>query len=103
MKALILSDIHSNIMALEAIGAQEQDSDLIICTGDLVDYGPYPREVVAWARAHQIICTQGNHDAWVVLNYRQGKRGEVVPLAERHWVHHNAALLDERFFGPQPV
>lgn len=48
MKALILSDIHSNIYALEAIWNKERDSDLILCAGDLVDYGPFPQEVLAW-------------------------------------------------------
>lgn len=92
-KALILSDIHSNIYALEAIWAAEGDSDLIYCAGDLVDYGPYPAEVVAWVRDHEVICVQGNHDRWVVANYRQGKTAEQVPAAERAWVHHNAGRL----------
>lgn len=92
-KALILSDIHSNIYALEAIWAQERDSDLIYCAGDLVDYGPYPAEVMAWVREHEVICVQGNHDRAVIAAYRQGKTGASVPVAERAWVHHNAGRL----------
>lgn len=95
MKTLVLSDIHANIVALEAIWAQENDSDQIICTGDLVDYGPFPREVLDWVRAHKVICTQGNHDRWVVHNHRAGRTLEMVDPAERAWVHHNVALLDE--------
>ncbi len=94
MKTLIISDVHSNIYALEAIWSQEQDSDLIICTGDLVDYGPFPKEVLDWARAHEVICTQGNHDRWVALCCRAGNILPAVPPAERAWAHHNAALLD---------
>ena len=71
MKALILSDIHSNIYALEAIRAQEQDSDIVCCTGDLVDYGPYPKEVLDWARAHEVICTAGNQARWVIKTCRE--------------------------------
>lgn len=93
MKALILSDIHSNIYALEAIWAQENDSDLIYCTGDLVDYGPYPRQVLDWVRDQQVICTQGNHDLWLVQQFRSGNLYHRVAQAERCWVHHNASQL----------
>lgn len=94
MKTLILSDIHSNIYALEAIWRAEQDSDQIYCAGDLVDYGPEPKAVLDWVRAHQVACVQGNHDAWVVMNYREDGTLAAMPAAERAWVHHNAALLD---------
>lgn len=42
MKALIISDIHSNVKALESIRKAEPDYDVIYCAGDLVDYGPLP-------------------------------------------------------------
>jgi len=93
MKILILSDIHSNIYALEAIWAQENDSDLIYCTGDLVDYGPYPRQVLDWVRDHQVVCTQGNHDRWLAQQFRAGNLYQRVAQDERSWVHHNASRL----------
>jgi putative phosphoesterase len=94
MKALILSDIHSNIYALEAIWSQEKDSEILYCTGDLVDYGPHPKEVLDWVRAHNVICAQGNHDRWVVEKYRTGKSFDQIPTRERLWAHHNANLLN---------
>jgi putative phosphoesterase len=94
-KTLILSDIHSNIYALEAIWKDEGDSDRVYCTGDLVDYGPFPREVLNWVRDHGVICTQGNHDRWLVVNYQSGILLEHLALEERAWVHHNAALLSD--------
>ena len=106
MKILILSDIHSNIYALESIWDKEQDSDIVYCTGDLVDYGPYPREVLNWVRGHDVTCTQGNHDMWLVENYRSGKLLDLVPPVERAWVHHNASLLgddDIQFLSSLPV
>jgi predicted phosphodiesterase len=106
LKALLISDIHSNIYALEAIWAQENDADVVYCTGDLVDYGPFPREALDWVRAHDVRCTQGNHDAWVVKNFREGKRASTVPLHERAWVHQNTERLDEtdiRFLEQLPV
>jgi putative phosphoesterase len=106
MKILVLSDIHSNIYALESIWDRERDSDRIYCTGDLVDYGPYPREVLNWVRDHDVICTQGNHDKWLVENYRSGQLLEHISPEERAWVHHNASLLgdeDIHFLSSLPV
>jgi len=64
MKCLILSDIHGNWPALQAVLAAERDADQILCLGDLVNYGPQPTECVAWAMKlnppSRVI--QGNHD-----------------------------------------
>ena len=95
MKTLLLSDIHSNIAALEAVWQLEHDSDVIYCAGDLVDYGPEPKAVLDWVREHQVQSVVGNHDLWVVLNYQSGRALDDVPLEERAWVHHNASLLDD--------
>lgn len=92
MKALILSDIHANIVALEAIWAAERDADAIYCAGDLVDYGVYPREVLAWVRERGIPCVQGNHDRHVAMTFAEpGLRH--VPDGALQWRHHNARLL----------
>ena len=60
MKIAIISDIHANLAALEAF--PEPDCDRILCLGDLVDYGPRPKEVIRWIREHGVICVRGNHD-----------------------------------------
>ena len=96
MKTLIISDVHSNIYALEAIWKQERDCERIYCNGDLVDYGPYPKEALNWIRSHDVLCTQGNHDRGVVACYRSGAMLESVPTEDRKWVNHNASLLDEQ-------
>lgn len=63
MRRLILSDIHSNFDALEAVLANARDGfDEVVCCGDLVGYNAAPSEVIEWARecAHAIV--RGNHD-----------------------------------------
>lgn len=95
MKTLLLSDIHSNIVALEAIWKKEKDTDLLLCAGDLVDYGPNPKEVIDWIQAHDVITVQGNHDAWVCLNYRHGDSLPNPDNEERGWVRYNASQLNE--------
>lgn len=94
MKLLIISDIHSNVHALEAVYEQERDSDIIYCAGDLVDIGPYPKEVIEWVQAHDVHCVQGNHDRTVIECYRDPKLQQLRP-EERLWKHHNALQLDE--------
>ena len=65
MKLLVISDIHGNWAALQAVLKSEQDADRILCLGDLVDYGPEPGACVGWAFQQQTkgtILLQGNHD-----------------------------------------
>jgi len=65
MRILLLSDIHANLPALEAVlkRAKEIGYDKIMCAGDLVGYYPWPNEIVEWARENVDLCVMGNHDA----------------------------------------
>jgi predicted phosphodiesterase len=62
MKALILSDIHGNWDALQAVAPAPGEYDEIWVLGDLVNYGPQPNEVVAWVAEHASVVLCGNHD-----------------------------------------
>lgn len=63
MRYLILSDIHSNIEALEAVTQSARgDYDTILCCGDFVGYGADPVAVVSWARQFVRLAVRGNHD-----------------------------------------
>ena len=66
MRALVLSDIHGNIDALQAFdrqwAARLHEFDHVIVLGDLVDYGPAPHDVIEWVRAHATDVVRGNHD-----------------------------------------
>jgi predicted phosphodiesterase len=63
LRYLILSDIHANWPALEAVlDDAAGDYDRIISLGDFVGYGASPNEVVDWARAHVPYNIRGNHD-----------------------------------------
>jgi predicted phosphodiesterase len=60
---LILSDIHANWYALEAVLESAAGKfDQIICCGDLVGYNPHPAQVVDWTRANCTSVIRGNHD-----------------------------------------
>ena len=63
MRYLLVSDIHANWDALEAVVAEAAGQyDQIVCCGDLVGYGPDPNPVVDWARRHVHTVIRGNHD-----------------------------------------
>lgn len=62
MRALILSDIHANIEALEAVLAAAPAYDAVWNLGDIVGYGAAPNEVVERARALGGLYVRGNHD-----------------------------------------
>lgn len=63
MRYLIVSDIHANLQALEAvIAANEGLYDRILCCGDFVDYCASPNEVCDWSRESCDMVIRGNHD-----------------------------------------
>jgi predicted phosphodiesterase len=63
MRFLVLSDIHANLTALEAVlAAVEGRWDQPVCLGDVVGYGPDPNEVVDRVRALGGFTIRGNHD-----------------------------------------
>ena len=64
MRILIISDIHANLTALEAVIAAAGEIDAAWCLGDLVGYGPDPNECISRVRAlPKLVCIMGNHDA----------------------------------------
>jgi predicted phosphodiesterase len=64
MRCALLGDVHGNLHALLAVlehlaGAR---CDAVLCTGDLVNYGPFPNECVELVLARADVCVLGNHD-----------------------------------------
>jgi putative phosphoesterase len=67
MKIAVLSDIHANIHALEAVweDLKAKNPDAIYCLGDLVGYGAYPNEVISFIQDRGIPTVMGNYDEGV--------------------------------------
>ena len=97
MKILLLSDIHGNREALEAILRNEKSWDLLVCAGDFVDYGTSPSFVVDYfaSQSSSAKLVQGNHDAHTVREYRKGAY-ESLPSDEFKWVHYTCQHLKEQ-------
>jgi predicted phosphodiesterase len=63
VRYLILSDIHSNWEALQAVlDAAEGLYEKVLCCGDLIGYGADPNAVIEWTRANVAAIVRGNHD-----------------------------------------
>jgi diadenosine tetraphosphatase ApaH/serine/threonine PP2A family protein phosphatase len=95
MKLALISDIHSNFIALEACLAHMRGErfDRICVLGDMIAYGPRPKECVEAVRALQAqgaLCLKGNHDDNSV---RQGTPGGVSSEIGRY------ELLDRAGMG----
>lgn len=63
MRVAVLSDIHANLAALNAVLAAIASVDEVWQLGDIVGYGPEPDEVVARLREVGVLGVRGNHDA----------------------------------------
>jgi len=63
MRVAVLSDIHSNAPALEAVLESVAPYDQLWVSGDIVGYGPHPDAVVERLRDENAVAVLGNHDA----------------------------------------
>jgi predicted phosphodiesterase len=68
-RTAILSDIHGNLAALEAVleDVQSQRVDEIVCLGDVVGYGPYPRQCLDQSMKF-VFTVLGNHDSSAIFD-----------------------------------
>ena len=94
MRVAVVSDIHSNLHALEAVLAtiEAEAPDELWCLGDLVGYGPRPNEWCAAIAERADVCLAGNHDLAV--------RG-TIDLEEFHGEAGLAATWTREVLEPQ--
>src|ERR1700742_4058450 len=82
MRVAVVSDIHGNRHAFEAVLREVQISGCqeLWCLGDLVGYGADPDACVDLAREHAAICLDGNHDLGVTggIPLEQFSRGAAL-------------------------
>ncbi len=73
MRYALISDIHANLPALDAVLADldhRRDVDAVFHLGDLVGYGPWPNDVVQRLRDAGIPGVAGNYDSTVATDYK---------------------------------
>src|SRR5438093_604813 len=84
MRVAIVSDIHSNLAALEAVlaDADSRRIDEVWCAGDIVGYGPEPSACLRIVRERASVCIAGNHDLGVAGGASPSLTASGVPLQQ---------------------
>jgi predicted phosphodiesterase len=91
VRYLIISDIHANWEALEAVlRAAKGQYEQIICCGDFIGYGADPNAVVEWARDNVDIAVRGNHDR-ACIDLTDLEWFNPVARAATIWTHQHLA------------
>ena len=98
MRYAVVSDVHSNIEALDVVFAALRDDDALLCLGDTVGYGPNPNECVERIRARAAATVLGNHDVAAIDNfglaYFNPAAREAMKWTQRVLTAQNVAWLD---------
>ena len=98
MRTLIISDVHANLTALQAVLKNAKPFDRVWCLGDVIGYGPDPNECIECIRSLPgLVCVKGNHDAAIlgeidVQTFNYEARASLqwletkLLLENRHWL-----------------
>jgi predicted phosphodiesterase len=111
MRLALISDIHANLPALEAVLDDIRARggvDAVYHLGDLVGYAPWPDETVARIRAEGIPGVAGNYDSTVAADYKhcgcryEDPRQEALSHLSYDWTRRHVSPETKRFLGALP-
>lgn len=111
MRYALLSDVHGNLPALEAVlrAIDARDGvDAVFHLGDLVGYGPWPDEVVALLAAREMVGVVGNYDSTVATDYAhcgcryEDPRQEALAHASYSWTCARVTAATKRYLRDLP-
>ena len=110
MRYALISDIHANLPALEAVlsDVAARRVDATYHLGDLVGYAPWPDETVALLRARGIPGVAGNYDTTVASDYKhcgcqyEDPRQEELSHLSYAWTRAHTGAETKRFLGSLP-
>ena len=104
MKIAFISDIHSNLPALEAVFRDMSARNVaqVYCAGDILGYYTYPDEVVDLLRRKGVNCIAGNHDR-AVLDGTKGMNSIAAAAIEWTREHISSSTFDHIRDLPNPI
>ena len=112
MKLGIITDIHSNIIALNEVLKQFEkiEIDKIICCGDIIGIGPSLEEVVQALIqvSDKLIAVRGNHEKYLLdglpVNVHDDKRNMSLEEIQNHkWIHSRISEQSKKFLENLPT
>lgn len=101
MHYLVISDIHANLAALEAVLEDAPDFDAIWCLGDLVGYGPKPNECIDRVRDFSHTSLAGNHD-WAALGKLDLNSFNAVARTANEWTQQQLTSHSRTYLAGLP-
>src|SRR4030042_3142800 len=105
MRHAIIADIHSNLAAFQAVLADLQrngGAEEIWCLGDVVGYGPDPRECIDLLRQHRHLCIAGNHD-WAAVGKIDTSYFNPEAAQAAHWTAEQLSPEDFDYLRNLPL
>src|SRR5881296_2620980 len=104
MRFAILSDIHANLEALEAVlaDARERRCTHFLCLGDVVGYNANPRECIERVRELDCPVVKGNHDGEATLSTSSERFNELAEHAIQ-WTRDNLTDQDKEWLRSLPL
>ena len=110
MKIALLSDVHANLPALEAVldDIDKQNVAAVYHLGDLVGYAPWPNEVVQLLRDRHITGVAGNYDSTVATHYKhcgckyEDPKQEALSHLSYAWTLENTSEETKAVLGALP-
>jgi diadenosine tetraphosphatase ApaH/serine/threonine PP2A family protein phosphatase len=104
MTTVLLSDIHANLEAFEAVlaAADERKPDRILCLGDVVGYGASPNECLDLVRARCEVVLLGNHDA-AASGGPEAARFNVYARAAAEWTARTLTRENREYLQKLPL
>jgi predicted phosphodiesterase len=107
----LISDVHGNLPALEAVLADVDGRENIVAVyhlGDLVGYAPWPNEVVDVLRGRAIPGVAGNYDSTTAMDYEhcgcryEDPRQEELSHLSYAWTRENVSAASKRWLKGLP-
>jgi len=110
VRVALISDVHANLPALEAVLADldRRGASAVYHLGDLVGYAPWPNETVALIREREILGIAGNYDSTVATDYKhcgckyEDPRQEELSHVSYEWTRKHTSASTRAYLGALP-
>ena len=71
MQIVLISDIHANYRAMQAVLDKYRNADEVWCLGDIMEFGPCPKQCLELVRTHCSRVIRGNHDVSYAMSLHE--------------------------------
>ena len=105
MKIGIITDIHNNIVALDAVLKAFEDTccDRVICCGDIIGIGPRPEETVSRLMSvPNLTCVRGNHESYLLDGIPGPDKMPETEARHHEWEHDQLSPHSKAFLAALP-